>query len=193
MGVLEIKIGGDVFYYIQTKKKGVYYNKFIGKDLPKDSSIPKFKTTLLKEISSGNYDIKHNTVELLEVLQDKYSYLPKDELVKLSKELKIPLIDLYGVATFYSYFKLNKPCKYLIRVCDGTACHVQGSPKIIDYLEKTLGIKPGEISSDNLFEIETVRCLGLCASAPLMVVNDKVYTKLDLTQTKTILEELKDA
>ena len=188
MKVISVKLENDIFYYFQLKRKGVWYNKFLGRSIPK--SISKLETNFKEEINKGVYDIKINLVEVLEKLQQEYSYLPEEELVKLAKEFKIPLIDLYSVATFYSYFKLNKPPKYLIRVCDGTACHVQGSPKIIEYLEKSTGLKPGQISSDNKFEIETVRCLGLCASAPLMTINGKVYTKLSLDETKKIIGDL---
>ena len=188
--VRELLISSFTYYYIQIIKNGVVYNKVIGKTKPKDAS--KAKLALEKEIKLGKYDFKANAVAILEDIQHKYNYLPESELIKVSKGLNIPAVDVYGVATFYSFFSLSLPAKHVIKVCDGTACHVRGSPKIINFLEKSLGISPGETTSDNLFTIETVRCLGLCASAPLMTVDGVLHPKLTLESTKNILGEIKN-
>lgn len=135
--------------------------------------------------------VKVNLIEELQKLQDKFGYLPENELKKLSKKYDIPGVDIYGVATFYSQFKLKKPAKYIISVCEGTACHVRGSENLLNELKNVLKISPGQTTPDCLFSIEIVRCLGLCASAPVMTVNDKVYSNVTKEKVNKIIEEYK--
>jgi len=187
----KIKVGDNDYYYIKIKINEVIYKKLIGKleidEITLNEEIKKFK----EELADNEKKIREkNIIELLESLQSKYGFSPEEEIVKISKELDIPGTDIYGVATFYSIFKLEKPSEFIIKVCDGTACHVRGSNEILKTIREELKIGDNNISENNKFSLEIVRCLGLCASAPLMVINDKLYPKLDSQKVKEILREL---
>ncbi|MBU0758258.1 MAG: NADH-quinone oxidoreductase subunit NuoE [Nanoarchaeota archaeon] len=132
-----------------------------------------------------------NSVEVLQELQKEFGFLPRDALCKVSDALNIPLVDLYGVATFYTQFKLHPEGKYLIAMCRGTACHVKNSKKLLEYLEKKLDIKSGQTTQDNKFTIECVNCIGACAKAPAMMINDEVYGDLTEKKIDKIIGELK--
>lgn len=132
-----------------------------------------------------------NVVQLLEEIQEEHGYLPEEELRRLSSEMGINATDIYGVGTFYSFFTFDKPAKFVIKVCDGTACHVRGSHGLMDVVKSKLGIGAGQKTKDNIFALEVVRCLGICASAPLMTINDKLYCKLKKDDVKNILDELR--
>jgi len=121
---------------------------------------------------------KGAVIPILQRTQDTYGYLPREAMIYVSKKTLIPLHQLYGVATFYTQFHLKRRGKHLIRICDGTACHVRGAPKNIDAVQKALGIKPGETTPDYKFSFEIVYCLGSCGLAPIALVDDKVYGRL---------------
>ncbi len=110
-------------------------------------------------------------------------------LIELSEYLDMPLSKLYSMATFYKALSLIPKGKNIIKVCDGTACHIRSSKSLLDEIEKTLGIKPGETTKDGKFSLETVNCLGSCAIAPVMVINDKYYGKLTPSMLREILKE----
>jgi NADH:ubiquinone oxidoreductase subunit E len=122
-------------------------------------------------------------------LQKQYNYIPKEMLIELSEYLDMPLSKLYSMATFYKALSLIPKGKNIIKVCDGTACHIRSSKSLLDEIEKTLGIKPGETTKDGNFSLETVNCLGSCAIAPVMVINDKYYGKLTPAKVREILKE----
>jgi NADH-quinone oxidoreductase subunit E len=132
-----------------------------------------------------------NLIAELQAIQDEHGYLPMDKLEERAKKKRYPGTDIFSVATFYNQFKFTKPAKYLIAVCTGTACHVRRSPEIIRQIEQSLGIKPGETTKDGLIRLETVNCIGACAKAPSMMINDKVYGLLDNEKVKEILKTLK--
>lgn len=129
------------------------------------------------------------TLSILQDLQKEYNYIPKDLLIELSEYMDMPLSKLYSMATFYKALSLIPKGKNIIKVCDGTACHIRSSNSLLDELEKTLGIKPGETTKDGKFSLETVNCLGSCAIAPVMVINDKYYGKLTPSMVREILKE----
>jgi NADH-quinone oxidoreductase subunit E len=112
-------------------------------------------------------------------------------LHRVSDEIEVPLSTLYSLATFYSSFRLEPMGKHYIRSCVGTACHVKGAPFVVDTIERELGIKAGETTPDGLFTFDTVNCLGACALAPLIVIDDEYYGKVDQSKVKKILENLK--
>ena len=132
-----------------------------------------------------------NIIEILHKIQEEEGFLSKVRLEKVSLETGIPLSKIYGIITFYSYFKLDKSAQNIIQVCDGTACHVRGSEKLMDEISNSLGIKDGEMTEDGKFSHEVVRCLGMCASAPLIKINEDVYPKLTPNDIKLILEKYK--
>lgn len=132
---------------------------------------------------------KPNVINVLQELQDTKGYLDKEDMIRISKENDIPTIDLYGVATFYSLFKLEKQGENIIKVCTGTACHVKKSEGITKEIEKILGIKRGNTTEDGKFTLETVNCIGACARAPAIMINDEVYGELTPEKIKPILEK----
>lgn len=129
------------------------------------------------------------TLAILQDLQKEYNYIPKEKLIELSLYLDLPLSKLYSMATFYKALSLTPKGKHIIKVCDGTACHIRSSNVLLDEINNILGIKPGETTDDGMFSLETVNCLGACALAPVMVINDKYYGKLTSSMVRDILKE----
>ena len=130
-------------------------------------------------------------IAALEEIQERYRYLPPEALILASERLGVPLSQTYAVATFYNAFSLKPKGKHCLHVCMGTACHVRGSPQVLDRLEAKLGIKAGETTRDHVITLETVNCLGACALGPI-VVTDGEYSGQMTTQKadqllKTIL------
>ena len=130
-----------------------------------------------------------NLVSLLQKVQGEYNYLPPDVLYYISEKLKTPPAEVYGVATFYTQFKLIPKGRNVITCCEGTACHVKGAQSLLTYLENFLGIKPGETSEDETFSLESVACLGCCAISPVCIINDRIYGNLDTKKIKKILNQ----
>ncbi|PLW94436.1 MAG: NADH-quinone oxidoreductase subunit NuoE [Marinilabiliales bacterium] len=131
------------------------------------------------------------TIPVLQAMQDEFGYLPKDALVRASEKLKIRLSDMYGVATFYAQFRLNPVGKHIVKVCHGTACHVQNAPMITEALEEALKIRDGETTEDGLFTLESVACLGCCSLAPVMMIGDDTFGKLTQKSTVKIIRDIK--
>jgi len=130
-------------------------------------------------------------IPILQRAQEVYGYLPKEVMAAISEKANIPLTNLYGVATFYAQFRLTRRGRHLIRVCDGTACHVRGASKIVEEIDKSIHVKPGESDPDYKYTVEVVYCLGSCGLAPVTVVDDKVYgqtTPQNLVKTLNKLE-----
>ena len=132
-----------------------------------------------------------NVVAALQELQEKNGYLPLEELRKLSQEQGMPGVDIYSVATFYNQFKLKKPAKYILAVCRGTACHVKNSENLLTYAKELLKIGEGDSTPDGLITLEVVRCIGACAKAPAIMVNDTVYGNMTNEKLKQVIESLK--
>lgn len=134
-------------------------------------------------------DMKGGLIPVLHTIQDLYGYLPEKELECVSDGLNIPMTEIYGVASFYSFFSLEPKGKHVIRVCLGTACYVRGSQKIIDEVAEELKIKLGETTSDGLFTFEATRCLGACGLAPVLMIDGKVYGGLSPDKIHGILSK----
>lgn len=130
-------------------------------------------------------------VAILQDIQEEFSYLPKDVLVRLSKELDIPLSRILSVATFYRAFSLTPKGKYPINVCLGTACHVRGGARVMEKMERELRIKRGQTTDDLNFSLDEVRCLGCCGLAPVMMVGKEVHGKLSESKVVPILKQYK--
>jgi len=148
----------------------------------------------MKEIKEIIEKFDHDSSQLISVLHDtqaKYNYLPKDALELISEEMKIPMLDIYQVATFYKAFSLKPRGKYHIRVCLGTACHVRSSQRILESVERELEIKSGETSKDGLFSLESVNCLGCCALGPVIIVNKNYYGNTSPGKINKILKKYK--
>lgn len=131
---------------------------------------------------------KEMVIPVLQKVQEHYGYLPRPAMEGVSHLMRIPLSRLYGVATFYAQFKMKPRGRNIIRVCKGTACHIQGSPKIAERIEDILGVQSGETTDDLRFTLEEVACIGACALAPVIVVNDNPHGRLTPDKVKAVLD-----
>jgi len=133
-----------------------------------------------------------NLIMILHKVQEEFGFIPREAAKKVAKIMNVPLAKIYGVITFYHYFKLNKPGKYNIQVCMGTACYLKGGEDILNELESVLGIGVNQVTSDGQFSIEAVRCVGACGLAPVIVVDDEVYGKLTKDRLPEILAKYQE-
>lgn len=147
--------------------------------------------TLLDALIQKYQGKKGSVIPLLQGAQDIYGYIPPAVFLKLSSDTGIPLSDLYGVATFYAQFRLAPVGKYVVKVCHGTACHVQNAVEITEALEEALKVKDGETTPDRLFTLESVACLGCCSLAPVMMIGDHTYGKLTGTEAVKIIKNIR--
>ncbi len=133
-----------------------------------------------------------STIAILQDIQEHYHYLPREVFPRVAKAIGIGEARLYGVATFYENFSLEPKGKYVIRCCDGTACHVRGSVPILERLRSELGLTDGKTTTDDLsFTVETVSCLGACGLAPVITVNGVVYPAMTPDKATELLKELR--
>ena len=132
-------------------------------------------------------------ITILQHTQDIYGYLPKEAIIKISEATGIVESQIMGVGTFYTQFRFQPVGKYLIMLCQGTACHVNSSELILQTIKDELGIDDGETTDDGLFSLKCVACLGCCSLSPVMMINDNTYGSLTPDKTKKILKELREA
>ena len=133
-------------------------------------------------------------IAIMQEIQAEYRYLPKELLSHVAQGLGVSVARIYSVATFYENFSLEPKGKFVIRVCDGTACHVRHSLPILERLRSELGLSEKKITTDDLtFTVQTVACLGACGLAPAMTVNDKVYPSMTPDKASALLKELKES
>ena len=137
--------------------------------------------------------VKGSLITILQKTQDIYGYLPKDAIIYISERTGIAESEIMGVATFYTQFRLAPVGKYLIMLCQGTACHVKSSELILQTIKDELGIEDGETTEDGLFSLKCVACLGCCSLSPVMMINESTYGSLTPEKTKKILKELREA
>ena len=130
-----------------------------------------------------------NLIMVLHQVQQTYGYIPREVAIEVSELLSVPLAKIYGVVTFYNFFKLQKAGKYIIQVCLGTACYLRGGDDLMKTLERELGIGVNGTTPDGLFSVEAVRCLGCCGLAPVVVVNGEVHGKLATKDVAGIIEK----
>ena len=147
--------------------------------------------SLIKSVLDTYADIDGSLITILQHAQDIYGYLPADVLYHIAERIGSTPAQVMGVATFYSQFRLQPVGKYLIMLCQGTACHVNGSEKIEKAITEELGIADGETTSDGLFTLKNVACLGCCSLSPVMMINDETYGSLTPEKAKEILKNLK--
>ena len=152
-----------------------------------------FDFSVVDEILSKHEAAELSTIAILQDIQEHYHYLPKEIFPYVAKAIGVGEARLYGVATFYENFSLEPKGKYVIRCCDGTACHVRGSLPILDQLRKTLGLSEEKKTTDDLnFTVETVSCLGACGLAPVLTVNGVVHPAMTPEKALDLLEDLKE-
>ena len=143
----------------------------------------------IQAICSRYTDEKTPLMMILSDIQNEFGYIPLDVQKIVSEQTGIPVAEIYGVVTFYSFFSLEPKGKYIIGCCLGTACYVKGAQQIIDKFSEILGIKAGETTADGLFTIDALRCIGACGIAPAVSINGKVYPKVSVDAVAGIVEE----
>ena len=143
------------------------------------------------EVIESNKHDKSLLMAVMQQAQDIYGYLPVDVILHISQRTGIKVTKIMGVATFYSQFRLEPVGKYLIMLCQGTACHVNGSLQIEKVINEYLGIKDGETTEDGLFTLKNVACLGCCSISPAMMINDTAYGKLTSEKVIDIIESIR--
>ena len=149
----------------------------------------------LKQLEEYIDSIEQKEGALIGVLykaQEIFGYLPKDVQLFIARKLGITAAKVFGVTTFYSYFTMEPRGKHVINVCLGTACFVKGADKILEEIKKELDIKEGNMSSDGMFTVDTLRCVGACGLAPVIIVDGKVYGRVKVEDVKGILEGYKE-
>jgi NADH-quinone oxidoreductase subunit E len=132
-------------------------------------------------------------IQVLHKAQGIFGYLPKEVQFFVARELNIPFSKVYGVVTFYNFFRTEPIGKHVINVCLGTACHVKGAKDVIDAIEKELGIGVGSTTEDKFFTLSTARCFGACGLAPVMVIDEEVYGRLSPQKVINIIKDFKKA
>lgn len=137
-------------------------------------------------IDKYHYD-KGQLVSILQDIQAEHHYLPKDILVEVSQILSVPLTQVYSVATFFRAFSLKPRGRHLINVCLGTACHVRGTAKVLERMERELGIRRGETTKDFKFTLETVNCVGCCALGPMVMLDDQYFGQMESNKVSSLL------
>ncbi len=142
---------------------------------------------ILNNRGSEPYEI----MEVLQDIQDLYGFLPEPALRAASASLGVPLIEVFRLANFYKAFSLKPRGRHLLTVCNGTACHVKGAPRLLDELMARLNIAPGETTADEAFTLETVNCLGACALGPVIVVDGVYYEHMDPSKLDGLLETVR--
>ena len=143
------------------------------------------------EILKKYGDKRDELITTLQKIQDEEGYISPKAIVDVAIGMKIPISEVYGVVTFYNFFKLKPGGKYLIQMCRGTACHVKGSKELFDYLKTKLDINDDETTKDGLYTLSGVNCLGMCSLAPCMVINGQVYSNLTKQKLDDALKLLK--
>lgn len=136
------------------------------------------------------YECDQNAlIAILQDIQSEFNYLPRPALIMVSQKLKVPLIDIIGVATFYSAFSLEPKGDHTVKVCMGTACHVRGGPKILEEFERKLDVEAGHTTEDKKFSLETVACIGCCAIGPVVVVDEDYFAETTISKVGPIVKK----
>lgn len=143
----------------------------------------------VEDICQSYSDEPSPLMMILSDVQKQFGYIPLEIQEIISQKTGIPVAEIYGVVTFYSFFSLKPKGKYVVGICLGTACYVKNSQAVLDKFHQLLGAGPGETTDDGLFTIEAIRCIGACALAPALSVNGKVYPKVTPDQVQKIIDE----
>ncbi len=156
------------------------------------SQCEKSDLSRLNETLEKYKNIKGSLITVLQKAQEIYGYLPTDVIYRIAEELGLTPAKVMGVATFYTQFRFKPVGKYLIMLCQGTACHVNGSERIEKTIKEELGISDGETTEDGLFTLKNVACLGCCSLSPVMMINEETYGSLTPEKVRNILKNLKE-
>jgi NADP-reducing hydrogenase subunit HndA len=145
----------------------------------------------LKSVCQEFGNDPNELINVLHKAQSYFGYLPAEVQEIVANEMKIPIAKIYGIVTFYSFFSMLPKGKYPISVCLGTACYVRGAEKVLDEFKKNLKIQVGEVTGDNKFSLNCLRCVGACGLAPVVQIGDKTYGRVAPEKVKEILDEFK--
>lgn len=140
-------------------------------------------------ILAGHHHDRGGLIAMIEEIQDSYGYLPEEALRIVSEKTGRSLVDVYGIATFYRAFSLVPRGRHLVCACLGTACHVRGAARVVEELQRQLGIEAGETTADGEFTLETVNCLGACALGPVVVIDGRYFSKVGKSKVRQLLDE----
>jgi NADH-quinone oxidoreductase subunit E len=153
---------------------------------------PEIDVAEVKEIIGQSPQNPSSLIAVLQDIQRKFHYLPPEAIKEASSALGVPLSRVYSVATFYSAFSLEPRGKHICRICMGTACHIKGAPMALEQAEQQLGIKAGQTTPDLSFTLEVVNCVGACAMAPVVIIDDKYFGNVRVDKMKRHLDGVKD-
>ncbi len=148
--------------------------------------------TLLEDVLAHYADVKGSLITILQKTQEIYGYIPMDAIYHISGRTGLTPAKILGVATFYSQFRFQAVGKYLIMVCKGTACYVNGAERIIEAIQDELGIGDNQTTADGLFSLSLVSCLGCCSLAPVMMINEDTYGSLNPDKVRKILRDIRE-
>lgn len=143
----------------------------------------------VEEVAKKWKDVSGSLIMALHEVQEEIGYIPRNVAMQLAEGMDVPLASIYEVITFYSFFKLEAPGKHKVQVCMGTACYLKGAGALVNELKDQLKVEEGSSTADGLFELELVRCVGCCSIAPVVVVDGKVYSKVDTNEISSIISE----
>jgi len=156
------------------------------KTVAREAEIDLEKVTGIVEQYGGNRD---SLISILQDIQSEWRYLPEDAVRAVASQLGLPLIQVYGVATFFRAFSLTPRGEHMVSVCLGTACHIRRAPAVLEEIKRRLGIEPGETTEDMRYSLETVNCLGACALGPIVVVDGEYHGQMSLGRVKKVLKK----
>ena len=195
----KVKIHGiDYFYLFHTVRDGSKFkklSKYIGKKEPSKEELEKLKSDFIKKIK-GKHLAKLverkrprvNILARLKEMQRKYGHLPENKVRELSDETKLPVVEIYSMASFYSMFSFDKKGKKLIRICNSPSCYLNGSLNILEEIKNILGIDVDETTKDGKFSLELTSCIGCCDKAPAIMVNEELITGVTKEKLKELLK-----
>lgn len=146
----------------------------------------------MTDIFENKSTSRDNLIPILQEIQSKEGYLSKEAITYVGKKMNLPTSKIYGVATFYNQFRFEPKGKHHIQLCRGTACHVLGSATVLEEFEKQLKIKAGQTTTDGLFSLEIVACIGACGLAPVISINGEFYAKLTSKSVKKIIDNIRN-
>ena len=147
----------------------------------------------LKQVIEAKKNLRKPLIEILREAQGIFGYLPQEVQIFIAEELGVPISKVYGVVTFYNFFSMTPRGKYVVNICTGTACYVKGAPRLIQMIEELLGVKMGETTEDGLFTITSVRCVGACSLAPVLVIGEDTYGRVESrAQVEKIINECRN-
>jgi len=152
-------------------------------------SLSEVSSTSISKVFQKYPTNRSSIIPLLQEVQEQLGYIPASAVDEMAVYLGVSATEIYGVASFYTQFKFTPPGKYIIQICQGTACHVRASSVVLEAIREELNIEPGQTTKDGLFTLERVACVGCCALAPVMVVNGKVYAQMTQDKVHNVLKE----